>query len=68
MKISKVFITKAKSQSKINKNKKTSKKSVFQHLNFIRSLCKVVGVLGFSYITLLIYTPKSSKNDFVLNI
>ena len=61
-------ITKTKSsQREINKKKKTSKRNVFQDLSFIGSLCKVVGALGFSYITLLIYIPKSSKNNFVLN-
>ena len=67
-KISKVAITKTKSsQRKINKKKKTSKKSGFQDESFIGSLCKVVGALGLSCITLLIYAPKSSKSNFVLN-
>ena len=52
---------------KITKKKKTSKKSVFQDLSFIGSFCKVVGILGFLCITLLIYAPKSSKSNFVLN-
>ena len=65
--ISKVIIPKIKSsQREINK-KKTSKRSVFQDLSFIGFLCKVVGVLNFSGITLLIYTSKSSKSNFVLN-
>ena len=55
-------------QGEIMKKKTTSKRSVFQDLNFIRSLCKVVGALGFSYITLFTYAPKSSKTYFVLNI
>ena len=67
-KISKVAITETKSgQKEINK-KKTSKRSVFQDLSFIGSLCKVVGALGFSCITLFIYASKSSKSYFVLNI
>ena len=65
-KIFKAAIIKIKSsQRKINK--KISKKSVFQDLNFIRSLYKVVDALGLSCITLLIYAPKSSKSNFVLN-
>ena len=39
----------------------------FQDPNFIRSLCKVVGALGFSCITFFTYAPKSSKSYFVLN-
>ena len=67
--ISKVAITKIKSnQREINKKKKTLKRIVFQDLTFIRSLCKIVGTLGFSYITLFTYTPKSTKSYFVLNI
>ena len=66
--ISKVAITKIKSsQREINKKKKTSKKSVFQDLSFIGSLYKVVGALRLSCITLLIYAPKSSRSNFVLN-
>ena len=66
--ISKKAITKTKSSKKeINKKKKTSKKIIFQDLRFIGSLCKVVGALGLSYITLLIYARKSSKSNFVLN-
>ena len=56
------------SQREIIKKKKTSKRSVFQDSSFIRSLCKVVGVLEFSCITLFTYAPKSSKSYFVLNI
>ena len=52
----------------MKKKKTTSKRSVFQDLNFIRSLCKVVGALGFSYITLFTYASKSSKSYFVLDI
>ena len=67
-KISKVAITKTKSsQREINKKKKTSKRSVFQDLSFIGSLCKVVGALSLSCITLVIYALKSSKSNFVLN-
>ena len=56
------------SQREIIKKKKTSKRSVFQDPNFIRSLCKVVGALGFSCITFFTYAPKSSESYFVLNI
>ena len=37
------------------KKKTTSKRSVFQDPRFIRSLCEVVGALGFSCITLFTY-------------
>ena len=50
------------------KKKTTSKKRVFQDQSFLRSLCKVVGALGFSYISLFIYAPKSFKSNIVLNI
>ena len=53
------------SQREIMKKKKTSKRSVFQDPSFTRSLCKVVGALGFSCITFLTYAPKSSKSYFV---
>ena len=67
--ISKVVITKIKSsQREINKEKKTSKISVFQNLSFIGSLCKVVGALSFSCIALFTYASTSSKSYFVLNI
>ena len=67
--ISKVANHKDKSsQGEIMKKKTTSKISVFQDPNFIRSLCKVVGALGFSCITLFTYAPKSFKSYFVLNI
>ena len=67
-KISKVAITKTKSsQIETNKKKNTSKRSVFQDLSIIGSLCKVVGALGLSCIILLIYGPKWFKNNFVLN-
>ena len=56
------------SHREIIKKKKTSKRSVFQDLSFIRSLYKIVGALGFSCITLFTYAPKSSKSYFVLNI
>ena len=55
------------SQRKINKKKNTLKRSVFQYLNFIRSLYKVIGVLSFSCITFFIYASKLSKSYFVLN-
>ena len=51
-------------QKEIMKKKTTSKKSVFQDLSFIRSLCKVVSALGFSCITFFTYAPKSSKELF----
>ena len=54
------------SQRKIIKKKKTSKISVFQDPNFIRSICKVVGALGFSCITFFTYAPKSSKSFFFI--
>ena len=50
------------------KKKITSKRNVFQDSTFIRSLCKVVGVLGFPFITFFTYAPKSSKSYVVLNI
>ena len=56
------------SQGEIMKKKTTSKRRVFQYQSFIRSLCKVVGVLGFSYIEFFIYAPKLSKSNIVLNI
>ena len=55
------------SQGEIMKKKTTSKRSIFQDPIFIRSLCKVVGALGFSYITFFTYVPKSSKSYFILN-
>ena len=62
-----MVITKTKSsQREINKKKKTLKRSVFQDLSYIASLCKVVGALGLLCITLLIYALKSSKSNFVL--
>ena len=54
------------SQREIIKKKKTSKRSVFQDPSFIRSLCKVVGALGFSCITFFTYAPKSFKSYFIL--
>ena len=55
------------SQGEIMKKKTTLKRSVFQDPSFIRSLCKVVGALGFSCITFFTYASKSSKRYFVLN-
>ena len=55
-------------QGEIMKKKITSKRRVFQDQNFLRSLCKVVGALGFPCIIFLTYAPKSSKSYFVLNI
>ena len=54
------------SKEEIMKKKTSSKRSVFQDSSFIRSLCKVVGALGFSCITFFTYAPKSSKSYFVL--
>ena len=66
--ISKVEITKTnQAKEKSLRKKKTSRRSVFQDPNFIRSLCKVVGALGFSCITFFNYAPKSSKSYFILN-
>ena len=45
-------------QGEIMKKKTTSKRSVFQDSNFIKSLCKVVGTLGFLYIKFFTYTQK----------
>ena len=56
------------SQWEIMKKKTTSVRRVFLNPNVIRSLCKVVGALGFSCITFFTYAPKSSKIYFVLNI
>ena len=52
------------SQREIIKKKKTSKRNVFQDPNFIRSLCKVVGALGFSCITFFTYAPKIIQELF----
>ena len=49
---------KKSSQGEIKKKKTTSKRSIFQDPNFIRSLYKVVGALGFSCITFFTYAPK----------
>ena len=56
------------SQGEIMKKKTTSKRRVFQDPSVIRSLCKVVGALGFSCIIFFTHAPKSSKSYFVLNI
>ena len=56
------------SQEEIMKKKITSNRRVFQDPSFIRSLCKVVGALGLSCISLFIYAPKSFKSNIVLNI
>ena len=58
---------KANTNNNNNNNNKTSKRSSFQDPSFIESLYKVVGALGLSCITLLIYVPKSFKSNFVLN-
>ena len=50
------------------KKKTTSKRRVFQDQSFLRSLCKVVGALGLSYISFFIYALKSFKSNIVLNI
>ena len=49
------------SQREIIKKKKTSKKSVSQDSNFLRSLYKVVGALGFSYITFFTYAQNHPR-------
>ena len=46
------------SQGEIMKKKTTSKRSVFQYPSFIRSLCKIVGTLGFPCITFFTYALK----------
>ena len=56
------------SQKEIMKKKKISKRSDFQDPSFIRSLCKVVGVLGFLCITFVTYAQKSSTSFFILNL
>ena len=61
------YLCETKVWLKINKKKKTLKRSIFQHLSFIRSLYKVVGPLSFSCITFFIYAPKLSKSYFILN-
>ena len=40
----------------------------FSRPKLLKSLCKVVGALGFPCIIFLTYAPKSSKSYFVLNI
>ena len=45
------------SQREIIKKKNSSKRSVFHDPSFVRSLCKVVGALGFSCITFFTHTP-----------
>ena len=49
------------SQKEIIKKKKTSKKSISQDPNFLRSLCKVVGALGFSCIHYLLMHQNHPK-------
>ena len=67
--ISNVVITKTnQAKEKSWRRRPPKKKSVFQDPSFIRSLCKVVGALGFSCITFFAYAPKSCKSYFVLNI
>ena len=61
-------ITKTKSrQREINKKKKTSKRSSFQDLSFIRSLCKVVGALGFFMHYIIYLCTKIIQELFHLN-
>ena len=67
--IFKVAITKINHvNEKSWRRKPPQKRRVFQDLNFIRSLCKVVGALRLSCISLFIYAQKSSKSNIVLNI
>ena len=61
-------ITKTNQAKEKSLRKKKTSRSVFQDPSFIRSLCKVVGALGFSCIIFFTYAPKSSKSYFVLNI
>ena len=67
--IFKVVITKTNQvKEKSWKRRPPQREVFFQDLSFIRSLCKVVGALGFSCITLFTYASKSSKSYFVLDI
>ena len=67
--ISKVAITKTNQANEKSWRRRQPQREVFfQDPSFIRSLCKVVGVLEFSCITFFTYAPKSSKSYFVLNI
>ena len=50
------------------KKKTISNRRVFQDQSFLRSLCKVVGALELSCISLFIYAPKSFKSNIVLKI
>ena len=49
------------SQGEIMKKKITSKINVFQDPSFIRSLCKVIGALGFLSITFFTYAPNHPR-------
>ena len=64
-KISKVAITKT-NQAKEKSWRRRPPQRVFQDPSFVRSFCKVIGALGFSYITFFTYALKSSKSYFVL--
>ena len=67
--ISKVAITKTiQAKEKSWRRRPPQREVFFKDPSFIRSLCKVVGVLGFPCIIFLTYAPKSSKGYFVLNI
>ena len=66
--ISKVAITKTNQVKEKSLRRRKPQKEVFFNTQAIRSLCKAVGVLGFSCITFFTYAPKSSKSYFVLNI
>ena len=67
--ISKVAITKTNQANEKSWRRRQPQREVFfQDPSFIRSLCKVVGVLEFSCITFFTYAPKSSKSNIVLNI
>ena len=67
--ISKMAITKKNQVNKKSWKRRPPQREVFfKYPNFIRSFCKVVGALRFSYITFFTYAPKSSKSYFVLNI
>ena len=49
------------------KNKITSKRSVFQGPNFIRFLCKIVGVPGFHALHYLLMHQNHPRVFFILN-
>ena len=63
--IFKMVITKTnQAKEKSLKRRWPQREVFFQDPSFIRSLCKVIGALRFSCITLFTYVPKSSKSFF----